>query len=168
MSRKPGKYDAVIDQLPRLLGADPSYQDKVEAVQRAMKAEPGFRLHAVELARQYVALREEKKVVQAELSDVDLRLEAVSQMMAVQYEVEGVSTIVVDGRPVRTRLEPYPQVVDKALFNAWCRADPDLAKLMTLMPQTMAKITKDRLLAGEPEPPGVKVYAKTRFEMGSE
>jgi hypothetical protein len=163
-----GKYDKVIHALPRMLGEDPPYQEKVEAVKTAMASDPGFQMNAINLAREFCAIRAEKDAATKVLSEINLRLEAVSQMMADQYEVEGVSTIRIDGRPVSTRLEPWAKVIDRELFREWCERDPDLRRLMSLPWMTVNKITKDRLIEGEPEPPGVTIFARTRFTLGSE
>jgi hypothetical protein len=163
-----GKYAKVINQLPRLLGAEPQYQQKVEAVKAAMVAEPDFERHASALARQYTAIRIEQAKVAEILAEVNLRLEAVSQLMFDQYEAEGVESLKVDGRTIAARLVPYSVVQDKEAFRQWCLQEPDLARLMTLPWMTVDKISKDRLVAGEEPPPGVTIYAKQRFTLGSE
>ena len=52
-----GKYARVIDRLPKLLGEDSAYQDKVELVKQEIKMDPDFQQHASTLARMYVETR---------------------------------------------------------------------------------------------------------------
>lgn len=181
-----GKYAKVIDKLPRLLGENPQYQEKVEAVKQAMKAEPGFQMHASALAKNYTRLRVGdgpplsdaeadaliarlgKAGAEALVSEVNLRLEATSQLMFDQYENEGVTTLTVDGRAIACRLVPYASVQDKEAFRQWCMTNPDLARKLSLPWQTTNKLAGDMLVAGEELPPGVTVFAKQRFTLGGE
>lgn len=162
-----GKYSTVIDRLPRLLGAAPAYQEKVNAVKQAIAADPDFKLHASWLATEYAGLRAEKNTAEAVVSDVNLRLEAVSQLMTEQFEVEGVTSMKVAGSAISVYMEPYAQVADKEAFRLWCVAQ-GLERQMSLPWQTTNSLTKARLLEGDPEPDGVTCYAKVRIRMGSE
>lgn len=164
-----GKYAKVIDALPRLLGDNPDYQQKVQAVKDAMTAEQDFKMHATWLAQIYADIRDEKEEAETAMSAINLRLEAVKQLMADQFENEGVSALHTDsGRRISIYLEPYAQVVDREAFRVWCEADPDLRRKMALPWQSTNSLTKARLLEGEPEPPGVTIWAKTVVRMGSE
>ena len=163
-----GKYAAVIDALPRILGENPDYQQKVQAVKDAMVIDDDFVLRASWLVHEYAALRDEKALAEVVVKEVNLRLEAVSQLMFDQFEAEGISSMNVDGRPIAARLVPYASVADREAFRLWCLADPDLARKMQLPWQTINKIASDMLLAGEALPPGVTVFAKQRFTLGSE
>jgi hypothetical protein len=163
-----GKYSGVIDSLPRMLGSEPKYQQKVQAVKDAIAADPDFKLHATWLAKEYAGLRDEKEQAEAVVKDVNLRLEAVSQLLFDQFEVEGVSSLVVDGRSVAARLVPYASIEDHEAFRQWCLTDADLARKMALPWATTNKIASDLLLAGEELPPGVTIFAKQRFTLGDE
>jgi hypothetical protein len=162
---KPGKYDHVIASLPRMLGEDPVYQQKVQAIKDAMRVDPDYKIHASFLAREYAAIRAEKERAAAALSEVNLRLEAVSQLMFDQYEVEGVTSMDVDGRSVACRLVPYAKAEDKEAFRQWCLADADLARKMVLPWATVNKLSGDMLANGEELPPGITVFAKQRFTL---
>lgn len=163
-----GKYAHIIDSLPRMLGTEPDYQQKVQAVKDAMLLDPDYQQHASWLAREYAGLRDEKARAEEAVKEVNLRLEAVSQMLFDQYEVEHVTTLTVDGRPVSVRLVPYASVEDKEAFRLWCTQDADLSRKMTLPWTTTNKLASDMLLAGEELPPGVTIFAKQRFTLGSE
>ncbi len=157
-----GKYAGLT--LPRDLGEEPDYQEKVNAA----KAKVTTERTASALAREYVRIRKQKDAIAAALYDLQVELSAVSQLMTKQFEDEGVDNIRVDGRPVSTYLEPAAKVVDKAAFRDWCLADPDLAPKLQLWPSTMVDLVKQRLLAGEDVPPGVETSAVTRIRLGAQ
>lgn len=166
-----GKYASVIDGLPRMLGApgaEPTYQERVEARKREL-LDGGLPRQAAALAREYALLREERERLEAEASALNLRLEAVSQLMADQFEAEGTAALTLDGgRRVSVYLEPYAQVTDREAFRRWCMEDPDLVRAMALPWQTTNAMTKAMLLRGDPEPPGVTCFAKTKIRLGGE
>lgn len=162
-----GKYAAVIDKLPKFLGNDPSYQEKVIAVKDAILDEAleqtGSRfVPASDLARLYEELRGEVAGLEEKLSEANLRLEAHSQLLQDQYEIEGLTSLrLADGGSVSLQYEPYAKVEDKEAFRQWCLHN-GLEKSLALPWMSTNAITKERLLAGEPEPDGVSAQAKTK------
>src|SRR6187431_221801 len=94
--KKPGRFDHFIAKLPRLPGEDPAYQDKVDAVKKAMALEDDFKRQAPWLADQFANIRAEKSAVEKVLYEVNLRLEAVTQMLIDQYEAEGIKSVHLD------------------------------------------------------------------------
>lgn len=165
----PGKYAHLIDRLPKLLPADAQYQDKVEEVKRQiLKEESEERgcevtwLSATRLAKDYREIRDEIDALEEQMKKANLRLEAISQMMINQFEVEDVGSMTLaDGAVVRTQVEPYAQVKDKDIFRRWCIAN-GLERSLQLPWQSTNSITKERLLAGLPEPDGVEAHQKTK------
>lgn len=178
----PSKFAGIINDLPAFAG-DVNYQEKVEAVKKQICEEAGFDPSSSALARRYRDLRGSEDVVslvakerieaiikefgkegiEAILSAVNMRIEAVSQMMIAQFEVDGdISSLkFADGGAVRVQYEPYAQVEDKAALRRWALAN-GLEESLALPWMTVNSITKQRLLDGDPEPPGVKAYAKTK------
>lgn len=158
-----GKYSKVIDRLPRMAGEEPSYQEKVNAIRSEIVSEPDFQLHASTLAKRYVDIRLEKNELEEAMYEVNLRLTAVEQLLVDQYEAEGTTSLKLDsGDNVSVQMEPYAQVVDKEAFRLWC-LEEGLANLMTIPWASTNSMTKTRLLEGEPEPPGVKAYARSKI-----
>ena len=99
---------------------------------------------------------------------MNLMLDAYQSLMVAQFEAEGISSLKLStGQPIVTYEEPYAQVIDKDAFRLWC-IKQGLERSLVLPWQTTNKITKDMLLAGDPEPDGVTIYAKTRVRLGSE
>lgn len=176
-----GKYSHITPHLPKFVGNDAGYQAKVqETKQLILEAEGVTWLPASRLTQDYVALRDEVDMIKAQLSDANLRLEAVSQMLQNQFEVEGVGSLTVSGvGNVRLQTEPYAQVKDKEVFRQWCintcslcgthkdkHADADhrpmtLESSLALPWQTTNSTVKELLLAGQPEPDGIECFQKT-------
>ena len=164
MPRK-GKYATVTPKLPRYQEED-TYQDKVnlkkdEFLERLQKHT------SAALVQAYVAARDEVLDIKKRLSEANLQLEAISQLLVDQFEDEDVTSIKVSGATVRVQVEPYASVKDKATFRRWCLAH-GLEESMVLPWVTTNLITKERLLAGEPEPEGVEVFQKNRVVMVKE
>jgi hypothetical protein len=159
-----GKYAHIIDKLPRALGTEPAYQEKVNAVKAKLREESP-RLSgwtAAELSMKYKQVRSQKEAAEAIVSDIQLELEAVCQMMENQYEAEGVTTIGGEGGSVALQKEPQARVVDKAKFRLWCIAN-GLEESLSLPWQTTNAITKEYLLAGQPEPDGVLAESRVKW-----
>jgi hypothetical protein len=158
-----GKYSGVIGNLPRELGTEPSYQTKVNAVKTAIRNEPDFKLHASALARRYLAIRREKDEIKDQLSEVDLRLTAVTQLLADQYEVEGTTSVKLeDDSSVSVQLEPHASVFDRDALRAWA-IEQGLERSLALPPMTVIALTKERLLQGLSEPDGVKAAVRSKI-----
>ncbi len=156
-----GKYDHILADLPRLLNAEPDYQSKVDAVKRKIvDDEPR---HAAHFALQYAAIRREIDEIKRQNSEANLRLEAYSQLLIDQYEVEGTTSLTLDnGDVIRTQAEPYLIVEDKETFRQWCLKE-GLERELHMLWQTANSLAKARLLEGDPEPDGTKAYVRTKI-----
>jgi hypothetical protein len=150
------KYEAVFQRLEKILNTEPKHQEKIDAVKKAMREEPSFELHASSLAAEYTNVRREKDGIEKTLSDCQVRLDAVFQMMCEQFEVEGTKAITLEnGDNVRIQPKIYASVVDAEVFRLWC-LEQGLERQMTLHPQTAKSLINQRLFEGDPEPPGTK------------
>ena len=160
-----GKYASHLKDVPRYLGDDQSHQDKVTEAKRLWT---GSDLRASSLAKLYVTIREEKEQKQRELSEVQVRLDAVEQLLVSTMDTEEISSIKLDsGRSISTWMEPYPQVTDAEAFRLWC-IENGLERSLRLWPSTTASLVKQRLMDGKPEPPGITIYAKSVVRLGSQ
>jgi hypothetical protein len=158
-----GKYSGVVDDLPRFNGNEASYQDHVNQRKTELRAGQEFKETPVALAQDYQTLRAAESQLEAELKELRLTLEATAQMLVDQYEAEGTTSVrLMDGASVSVQVEPYAVVKDRDAHRAWAIAN-GLERLMALPWQTTNSITKERLLAGLPEPDGVESYAKTKL-----
>lgn len=157
------KYAKVLANLERLAGEDTEYQNKVSAVRQEITEEPDFQMHASSLAARYLKVRAEKEKLEAEMYDVNLELTAVEQLLIDQYEVEGTTKVTLEtGESIAVQPEPYAQVQNKDEFRQWC-LEQGLGNLMSIPWATTNMMTKQRLLEGQPEPPGVKAFIKSKI-----
>lgn len=152
-----GKWDEAVKTLPKI-GEEANYQFRVDQA----KAEIADR-DPSSLAATFVDLRLRKDAIEDGLSAVNLRIKAVEQLLTDAYEAAGITaTKLLDGSSVSKQLEPVAQVTDDVAFWQWCQ-DNDLGKLMKLPYQTANSLVKDRLTRGEPTPPGVAAYVRTKI-----
>jgi hypothetical protein len=153
-----GRVDLLLDEMEARMKA-------LIAVERRASAGKPW---ASEYARIYAELRKVRDTIGAWDSWVGLLLEAYQELMTAQMEVEGTEAIRLStGQPISVYLEPYSQVVDKEAHRLWA-IEEGLERQMSLPWSTTNSLTKQRLLAGEPEPPGVKLFSKTKVRLGSE
>jgi len=123
------------------------------------------RPYAAAFAQVYAELRTTKDCLNDWLSSVQLLLDAYEELMTGQMEQEGITSLrMMNGGSVSTYTEPYASVVNKTLFREWC-LDHGFGDQLQLWPATMNAITKERLIAGEPVPDGVEVFAKTMVRL---
>lgn len=187
-----GKWTDIIAErkLPILYDTDKDRLLRIEDVKRSIQAHPDFKRQASALAQTYMRLRARKDVLKATLSSVQLRLDALMQLIVDQYLVEDATSIKLSGGvnyednlkavlgevervpiqsivlptepTVRLQFEPYTQVVDKPLNRQWAES-MGLKDQLSIHWQTLNFHTKERLEHGEPDPDGVKVYAKPKI-----
>jgi hypothetical protein len=198
--RKPGKYDHLLPKLPKLPPEDLEYQQRVEDVKKRIrfcehcngKGKQMVPLSATEeqttchfcngngrrklngqsLADLYVIARADVETVAKAMSDANLILEAVSQMLIASQDsgdsdwgAFGASDRglrLTNGDAIRTQPEIYPVAKDKAAFREWCFAN-GLRNRMDLPPKPMTDLAKSRLLHGESEPTGMTIYVRTKI-----
>ena len=197
MASRPGKYAAVIGDLPAL-GIDPARRDAVTQAQEQIKAprcahDPGYsindltaeeliesiadnvkqlvelkkrqtagRPYAAEYARAYAECRAIRDTIAEWDGAFSLLVEAYQWLMIDALAAEGLSGLKMEsGASISTYQEPTAKVDDPAALLAWVMQDADLRNKLALAWGTLNALTKARLLEGEPEPPGVSVWAKT-------
>lgn len=154
------KYAAVVERLPKMDAQEPSYQEKVEAVKRDLAP---MLSSSSEIANEYVLLRGEEDNLEEQLSVLRLRKAAVEQLLVDRFEHDDVSSIkLTSGHSVSVQVEPYAQVVDKDALREWAKTN-GLERSLTLPWQTVNALAKERLLAGDAEPEGTKVFARTKL-----
>lgn len=156
--------DSVQMSLPELLDVMNEHMKDLISLE---KHATGGKRYASEFARVYAELRKVADRLESWQSNINLLMDAYLDLMVEQLEVEGISSIrLANGQPVTTYPEPYAQVVDKEEFRLWC-IKQGMERDMHLHWGKTNSMTKEMLLAGDPEPPGVTVYAKTRVRLGA-
>jgi hypothetical protein len=122
-------------------------------------------MQASYLAQRYAALRSEKEIVDETRSAIQLKIDAVAQMLIDQYETEGTTMLRLDsGQKVGLQYEPTAKVEDREKFRLWCIAN-GLERSLQLHSSTTISLVKERLLAGEPEPDGIVATARTTVKL---
>lgn len=153
-----GKYDAIVEKLPRLPVEQTDYQGRVDEVKARFRGKK-----ATELAAAYIDVRRQKDVLEEQVSALNLVIEALVQLTCEVFDAEDLASVkLADGSSVSRQLEPYAGVEDKEAFRLWC-LEQGLERSMHLWPATVQSLVKQRLLDGQADPPGVKVFVKAKL-----
>lgn len=164
MAKKPGKYAHLTPLLPKYYGAEAAKKaDKINELKRQIQSEPGYLRTAVSLVETYIAIRREKNRLKAKLKEVQLRLDAVTQLMDVQMrEVEGTTSLtLVNHDSVRIEEQPYFSVANPEENRLWA-LENGFERSMSLGWQKLNSTGKELLLEGEDLPAGTKVWAMVK------
>lgn len=185
-----GKYAKLVKTLPKFQGKDAQSQ-RIAALAETIKQDPDFVQHASALAATYTKLRAMRKLLDHVESSLELRTAAIEQIALDQFENEATLSIklaegvvmfeeamadlvdeimAVKEIDLQLNLTPtvyyqpevYCEVEDRDKFREWCIAN-GLADKLQLWPSTMTSITRERLLAGDTEPDGVKASNKPKL-----
>lgn len=161
------KYASVMPRLKPLPASDQTYQDKVDEAKASF-----YDLSATGLAKDYASWREQKERIEDELREINLFLEAATQLLVAsqeegadgwgQYGASDNALRLASGDKIEIRREPYGQVKDKEAFRQWC-VDNGYERQMQLWPTTMNAIVKERLVNGDDLPDGTEVFAKDKI-----
>lgn len=154
-----GKYDALKGKLPQFQ-QESSFQAKVDE----MKAQ-FVGLAATDLVREYKLARQQKQDHEEQIADLNVGLEAISQLLVDQMEAGGLMKFsLASGETCFQQTEPYSSIQDQQALLAWIKKQR-LQSLLTLQWQTMNALNKERLIAGKPPLPGTQVFLKTSIRL---
>jgi len=118
---------------------------------------------ASRLSEGYAEVRKAKDALKESLSGLNLVLNAYEQLVIEQLEVEGTTGLTLtNGDKIRSQPEPHAKVEDPDAFREWCVKE-GLERSLQLPWGTTNSMTKERLLNGDPEPPGVKAYSRDKI-----
>lgn len=168
MAKRGGKYRQKIAGLPIFRDENPKHVQLVEIQKQAIMrgnpdlGVPPIPMQAAALADEYALLRRERDEKKDELSDINLRLSAVAELMESQFEAEGVTSLTLgDGSVIRVDVEPYAVVRDHDKLRAWAKAN-DMERSLQLPWTTVNAMLKQFVLQGEPPPDGVEAWQKNK------
>lgn len=114
-----------------------------------------------ELAEQELDLTEQIAVHELNLKNAQRRQKAARIVLTEKMENEGVDSMRAVGYTWTPSVEPYPNIEDKAAYQAWARKHmPDT---MTVPHQTTKATVKQCLENDEPLPDGVGLYLEATF-----
>lgn len=156
----PGKYDGVVEGLPRLLESD---IDKIRDF--AERSDKYRGMTATGIAAKWVEFRDEKDGMEDLLSETERELAVLRVLFIKAAAAEGIDGVkLASGRAVSHAVEPHATVEDPEKFRVWC-IENDLERSLRLMPQTTEALTRERLLAGLAPPPGVKIWLRDKLTL---
>jgi phage host-nuclease inhibitor protein Gam len=148
------KYDSLKGKLPGFQ-QEASFQQKVDEVKDRYQA-----LEQSDLARTFNLERQKKKNLEAEISELNINLEALSQLLNDQFEATGISKFqLATGETCYQQTEVYSSVTDQGALLEYIKKSKQQA-LLTLAWGTMNALNKERLMAGKPALPGTQPFLK--------
>lgn len=156
----PGKYSHLKGQLTTY-SSEPEYQDRVNAERERIKGilkENSRPLSAASYADFLIMAKLEKARLEALVKEQSLTIEAMSQELIDRLEGDSITALrLVGGIALSIKDDVYCSVFNKVEFHNWIR-EQHLEDLFTVHYQTMSAMTKQKLQAGEPIPPGIEPY----------
>jgi len=161
-----GKYTKLRGVLPAFQ-EESSYQDKVNDEKKLLlaHAENMEDANINRFASLYGAGKAAKDALEEQISAINIRLEALSQLLVEAMENQGADKIQLStGATVYIQDTPYPQVKDREALMAWINKNK-MALLLSVNYQTLKGMTNDMLVAGKKPPEGVEVFLKTQARL---
>lgn len=139
-----------------------AYQEKVNATKKELLGADYFEgVNVAKLAAAFATADREKKRLEALISVLNVELTALSQLLVDNLESESQQKVeLASGALIYLQDSPYPQVKDKAKLFEWIKKEK-LVNLLTAHHQMLKGMCSERLIAGQPPPPGVEVFLKT-------
>lgn len=155
-----GKYSGLdLPRLPR--DEEGSHRENVRAFKTTIEAKTPS-----EFLERYAKVRRTMDAIKKQKSEIQIELDAVSEMLIDSYEEQEISSLKLEnGDTLRVDLKPYPQMQGpegRELFRQWCLGQ-GLEREMHLHFQTATSMVCTMLLAGDPEPPGVEAFMKEKL-----
>ncbi|SRR6266513_37342 len=119
--------------------------------------------NAAFLAHEYAERDALKKKLEAEISQLNIELKALSDMGVEALESDGAQKIdLAAGGYVSISDKPRTSTEDKQKVMAWVKKNK-MQDLLSLNYQTLSAINNERLLAGKPLVPGTKIFMDTKL-----
>ncbi len=162
----PGKYTTLRGKLPAF-EEEPAYAAKIEERKRLVVdfTENPEAANVNWLAVRFAAARAEKQRLEDQIYDRNIEIEALSQLLVEALEVQSLEKVELSsGALVFIQDTPYPVVKDKAALLAWIKKQR-MNDLLGVNYQTLKGLTNERLVAGQPPPPGVECFLKTQARL---
>jgi hypothetical protein len=170
-----GKYTAFRHKLPAYeQSAEASglaaWFAKVDAYKQQLVGAENFEhANAAYLAREYAERDAKKKQLEALISQLNIELEAISQIGVAALEESGTQKIdLAAGGSVSIKDTPYWSITDRAAVVAWLKKNK-MSDLLTINYQTLSGLCNERLVkaAAEGKPltgiPGTNPFIKTKL-----
>jgi hypothetical protein len=165
-----GKWTKLRNELPAYKLPDKDYQLKVNEEkarilgladkQRPTRAD-AERANAAFLGDTMVKARRAKDKLEDKLYDVNLTIEALTQLLRDRMEGEEQEGIELrSGLSLRLKDDVYPMIKDTKKFYRWIKATGQVA-LLSIHFKRFQAVVKEALEQGRAVPPGTEVFIKT-------
>lgn len=151
-----GKWRKLRGKLPAFVKQENGWSEKVDAAKEQYAA-----LELAELGREFKLQTAKKKEHEAAVRVQNVELEAISLLLLERMEGSGAELVqLASGGTVYINDEPCATVEDRKKVMAWIKANK-AAYLLAIQYQTLNALSKERIAAGKPPLPGVKLFIKT-------
>lgn len=164
-----GKYTHLRHKLPAFeVSAEASGQAAwfakvTEWKQEFLGTENGENANASRLATEYALRDRRKKDLESQISQLNIELEALSQLGVEAMESDGTQKIdLASGGSVSIKDTPYTSTEDREKVFDWIKKNK-MKSILTVNYQTLSAINNERLVAGKEVIPGTKVFLKTKL-----
>jgi hypothetical protein len=143
-------------------GSDSSFVTKVNAEKDRLRD-----LHSGSQNGYFIEMKEaeeRKEELNDEIKTLNVRLEALSQLILAQFEAADVSLVKSDiGRTFSIGIEPYPAIINKETFEQFVDERPELQYLWSINASSFKAWVKDKLEQGRDAeiPECVSVFLKS-------
>lgn len=139
---------------------EPTYQDAVDEIKKVW-----VKLSPKEMGEEFKGLKLRKIEISDEEKEINMKIEALSQLLVEWMEREEIESVRLDSGGVLTQtLSPYPRVVDEEQLLAWLREEHPTERLK-LPWAVLERIVRERLEEGHPLPDGVEVFLKNSVKL---
>ena len=154
-----GKWSKLKDDFQTFQHETP-YQEKVEVAKAAYVG-----LGMKDLAEKFKEVKTALKEAKAEVEQLTITLEGLSQLLLVHFENLGLTSVKLDsGGTLGEWLAPYSTVRDRDAFYEWLKANRPWERL-TFPAPSLDRLVRELLEEGQPPPPGVEVFVKNRVRL---
>jgi hypothetical protein len=155
------KYKKLAGAYP-VYAEEATYQERIDSWKRERYGDNWQDADMAALAATVKLIRAEKQDLEKGVSDCNLALEALSQMMAEALQADALDSMsLATGQTVSLLYELYPSVKNKDTLRSWCEGN-GLINAYQLPWSTLRGVCNDLGLAGRPLPDGVEGYMKTK------
>lgn len=160
-----GKWASFREKLPAFT-VEQSYQAKVDdAKQFLLGTLSGEDANINRLAALYADRKQKKDAHEVAISEINVDLEALSQLLCDAFETEGMQKVELSsGASGYLHDGIYPSVEDREKLFDWIKQHK-MARLLSVNAQTLKGLVGELLQNGKPAPAGVRVFLKTQFRI---
>lgn len=154
-----GKWDKFKGKFPRRPVGDDSFVARVAELRAFYAKYP-----IAQLADEFVELQGYKDEHEEAISQLNVKLEAVAQVLHDQLEAQDLSQAMTShGQKLGIKTDIYPSITDPEAFERHLRDNPDLQYLKKVHPASLGAFVRDLLERGKDGelPPGISIFFKS-------